>query len=136
MRRTMAGWARFQTSGGAPNVRPSANSFVPIAPSAMTGPPPASASSAWSLLPELPVWPAAVAIVRRSLRPRARVVHGRRGLARGPAIARHSPQRRRVEAAVQFAILGPLEVHSAGVPVRVGGGVVRRLLASLPLQPQ
>ena len=35
----ISGWVRFQTSGGSPNWRPFWNSIVPIAPSAMTGPP-------------------------------------------------------------------------------------------------
>jgi hypothetical protein len=34
--RTTSGFERFHTSGGSPNIRPLANSIVPIAPSAMT----------------------------------------------------------------------------------------------------
>src|SRR3954469_14610212 len=40
-----SGWARFQVSGGSPNWSPLAKSIVPMAPSAMTGPPSSSRAS-------------------------------------------------------------------------------------------
>src|SRR5437868_12730473 len=53
MRRTTSGWLRFHTSGGSPNWRPSANSMVPIAPSASTG------------------WPESMSVCQRSVTMRA-----------------------------------------------------------------